>query len=256
MARGQKTEAETTSLDELGRWMWETTTLALENMRTTFRVEIQVPVDAEQFSGVSSSRRFEPAVQEIRAFRAEILYAAGRRPFFRSANGGFADSEEADTHAYHITCRDKSGGLLGCLRLARPDLLRSSAVEAHLGPKRAARLVRELGIDRTRLLEAGRLVVAADQRRQGVAAAILLTALVLGRWTGRPVIWATAGERDGQNSYFTRFGSSVLPGSSRYVPVYDDTVCVVTHDQRLLVPLIQQCIGMAELAVRGADDQF
>jgi GNAT superfamily N-acetyltransferase len=246
MANGDSNYAQEMSLEECQQWVWDAAKLALENMRTIFSVEILSPAGADKVGGVGMPRDFGPAVDELRIFRAEILYAAGRRPYFRAEGGGFGDSEEADAHAYHITCRDRGGALVGCLRLAPGDLLRSSAVEAHLGPEETERLIRELDIDRTQLLEAGRLVVAADRRRQGVAAAILLVALVLARRIGRPVIWGTSGERDGQHRYFARVGSSVLPGSSKYVPIYDDNVCVVVHDQRFLAPLIDQAIEMAE----------
>ncbi len=239
--------------DEFGRLVREVTERVLENMRTAFRAKVHVPAAAGEFGGICESHRFEAAVDEIRAFRAEELYAGGRRPFFRTTDGAFADPEEADKYAYHIVCRDERGALVGCLRLGLVDLMPCSAVEAHLGPERTAKAVRELGVDRTRILEEGRLVVAADQRRRGVAAVMLLVAHALANRLDRPIIWGTSGERDGQNSYFVRFGSSVLPGSSEYVSKYDDEVCVVVHDQRANAPQIRAATVMVDRAVFGAE---
>jgi predicted N-acetyltransferase YhbS len=192
------------------------------------------------------------AIAEIRAFRAEVYHAGGRRPSFRAPDGRFADAEDADLRAYHVTCRDDDGALVGCLRAAPAESLSSSAVEAHLGPARTALLMGELGTDRTGLLEGGRLAVTAARRLQGVAAALMLVTLALARHTGRPVIWGTAGEGEGQHRFFARFGYRVLPGSSAYAPRYGESICVVVHDQRDTAPPVTEAIQMVEQAVFGS----
>lgn len=246
--------ARTVLRDDPGSWARKIVGRTIENMRATSAMEVHAPAGSDDAGGIVESRHFESVLDEIRAFRARVLYASGRRPSFRTADGGFTDPEDADGCSYHILCRDQQGALIGYLRLGPADLLPSSSVEAHLGAERAERVVTELGLDRTRIFEAGRLVVDEDRRKQGVAVATVLLALALARRLGRPVTWATAGERDGQHRFFSRFGSDVLPGSSVYMPKYDDDVCVVVHDQRVIPARIREAIDLVEQVVLGTDD--
>jgi predicted N-acetyltransferase YhbS len=93
--------------------------------------------------------------------------------------------------------------------------------------------------------------VTATRRRHGVAAALMMVNLGLARHIGRPVVWGTAGDVQGQYRFFTRFGYRVLPGSSAYVPRYDENVCVVVHDQRAAAPQVTEAIGMVERSAFG-----
>lgn len=249
MAQEMSTGVNDMSLDQVGEWMWDTAKLAFENVPGLYRIEIYVRGGAGPFPEAMPSSRFAPAVHEIRAFRAEVFYAGGRRPGFQAPDGSFTDREAADWHSCHVVCRNAAGEVVGCLRLTPAEHAENSAVLGHLGQGWAAELRREHKIDQHRMWEAGRLAVSAGQRRQGVAAVILLAALALGRRISRPVIWATSGERDGQHRYFTRFGAWVLPESSQYVAKYEDNVCVVIHDQRRFGPLAHQAMDMAEAAI-------
>lgn len=204
---------------------------------TTLRIQISDALSAD--------------VEMIRAFRAEVYFADGGRPSFRGPDGRFADPDEADLHSYHIVCRDQNGVIAGCLRLGRADLLGFSAVRARLGPEGAAHLLGELGIGPAQLFEGAGLAVTVTRRLQGVAAALVLAALALARHVQRPVIWATAGEGEGQYRVLTGLGFRVLPGSSAYVPRYCESTCVVVHDQRSAAPPAHQAILLAEQALFG-----
>lgn len=226
------------------QWVYDTAKRTVQALGGSPRIEVRHP-------GSDSEPALLPTITAIRAFRAEVYYADGRRPSFRAPDGRFGDTDDADLRAYHVTCRDDDV-LVGCMRAAPVELLSSSPVEAHLGPRRAAELISELGMDRTGLLEAARLAVAATRRLQGIAAALMMVTLAVARHTGRPVTWGIAGEGDGQYRLCTRFGFRVLPGSSAYVPRYRDSVCVVIHDQRAVAPQVAEAIGMVQRSVFGA----
>ena len=247
-ARSQDVPGGDVLTPEAWRWVGETAERTLEALRTSLGIRVYGP-------GMGSEDGLLTAIAAVRAFRAEIYYADGRRPSFRASDGRFVDPDDTDLRAYHIVCRDGDGVLVGCLRAAPAEVLSSSPVEAHLGPDRTAELLGELGIDRTGLLEGGRLAVAAARRRHGVAAAIMMVTLALARHIGRPVIWGTAGEGAGQYKFFTRFGYRVVPGSSAYVRRYDENLCVVVHDQRAAAPPVAEAIRMVERSVFGTGSE-
>jgi GNAT superfamily N-acetyltransferase len=229
---------------ESWQWVSDTAGRTVEALGTSLFIKVYGP-------GRGTEDGLLAAIAAVRAFRAEIYYADGRRPSFRAPDGRFVDPDETDLRAYHIVCRDREGVLLGCLRAAPGESLGSSQVEAHLGPGRTAALIRELGIDRTALFEGGRLAVTATRRHRGVAAALMMVLSALALHLGRPVIWGTAGEGDGQDRFFTRFGYHVVPGSSAFVPKYDEDLCVVVLDQRDAAPQVADAIRMVERSVFG-----
>lgn len=231
--------------EESWQWVLGTARRTVQALGTSLQVGIHHP-------GSGGESGFLSAIAEIRAFRAEVYYADGRRPSFRASDGRFADPEDVDLRAYHITCRDDDGALVGCLRAVPAELLAASPVEAHLGPERAAELIAQLGTDYTGLLEGGRLAVTGTRRLQGVAAAAMMVTLALARHIEHPVTWGIAGEGEGQYRFFTRFGFRVLPGSSAYMPRYGENSCVVVHDQRTAAPQVTEAIRMVERAVFGA----
>jgi predicted GNAT family N-acyltransferase len=231
---------------ESWQWFCDTAERTVEALGTSLRIKVYRP-------GRDSEAGLLAAIAAVRAFRAEIYYAGGRRPSFRAPDGRFVDPDDADLRACHIICRDDAGVLVGCLRAAPAESLSSSMVEAHLGAGRAAELIAGLGIDRTGLLEGGRLAVTATRRHRGVAAALMMVTLALAEHIGRPVIWGTAGEGEGQDQFFTRFGYRVLPGGSAYVRKYDENLCVVVHDQRDAAPRVAEAILMVGRSVFGAD---
>jgi len=227
------------------QWVCDTAERTVEALGTSLWIKVYGPGRDEA--------GFITAIEAVRAFRAEIYYGDGRRPSFRAPDGRFVDPDDTDLRSYHIVCRDREGVLLGVIRAAPAESLSSSPVETHLGPVKTAELLAELGVDRNGLLEGGRLAVTATRRRSGVAAALMTVTLALTMHVGRPAIWGTAGEGDGQYRFFTRFGYRVVPGSSAFVPTYDENLCVVVHDQRAAAPQVTEAIAMVGRSVFGAE---
>lgn len=237
--------------DDFARWALELAKTTVENMRTLFTLKVHVPPSVPELAGAGDSADFATALEQIRAFRAEVFYDDGRRPSFRGADGVFRDVEDIDEYACHIVCRDPAGDVIGCMRVARADLLRSSAVAEHLGEERSEKEIRDLGLEKSQVMEVGRLAVASDQRRRGVARALLMTSHVLACRLGCLVMWGTAGQGDGQDKYLSKFSSGVLADSSATVAKYEDEACVVIHDHRLTLPFIHDALDLVEVEVFG-----
>jgi predicted GNAT family N-acyltransferase len=198
----------------------------------TLEIAVSLPGGRLASLGGTPARR-ATTLDQIRELRAHLLYARGRRPAFQSPTGRYVDPDPADEHAYHVVAADRSGALIGCIRLAKAELLRPSAVHAHLGD-RAARVVADVDATPSQILEAGRFTVAEDRRGQGLAAVLILACIALAQRVGRPVIWGISGTRDRQHLLFQRFGSRVLTDSTAYVSKYDDELCVGVFDRRTL----------------------
>jgi predicted N-acetyltransferase YhbS len=235
----------------LERWWLSVAKRTAENLQAKLQLEIYAsPGAGFDVPGVSqSSGSF---ITEIQQFRAEVFFAAGRRPWFRKEDGSFADTATADDHAYHIVCRDEHGALAGYLRADLADLQRRSSVAEHLGMARAAGVLHRLGVPSSQVLEMGRLAVATDSRWQGIAEALIVSAHVLACRLGCLVLWCVAAEGDGQNHYFLRYGGTALPESSAYVPRYSDRACVVIQDLRVILPRVRTAVHMIDQAVFGA----
>jgi hypothetical protein len=91
------------------RWICDTAERTVAALGNSLRIKVDRP-----------GRDSQPGLlSAIRAFRAEVYYADGRRPSFRAPDGRFADPDDADLHAHHITCHDDDGVLVGCLRARR-----------------------------------------------------------------------------------------------------------------------------------------
>lgn len=186
------------------------------------------------------------SLEEIRAFRARLLYDNGRRPAFRLPSGDYADPDPVDERAYHVVARDGRGGLVGCVRLAKVELMCPSAVEAHLGYERAARLISDLAVPRSRIVELGRLAVTKEHRGQSLTPVMLIGCVALSRHLDHQVLWGLSGTRDRQHRLFDRLGSRMVPDSTAYVPKYDDELCVHILDQRDPKPgfeALNACVG-------------
>ena len=255
MADQERTAVTEAGADDFERWALELAHSTVENMRTLFSVRVHLAASTRQLVGIGDSDDFRSVLAEIRRFRAQVYFDSGRRPDFRTADGDFEDAEQIDDFACHIVCRDPQGQIVGCLRAGRADLLLSSAVEEHLGSARTQKEIRAMGLEKAQVMELGRLAVASDQRRRGVARALLLVSHVLACRLDCLVLWGTAGQGDGQDRYLSKFSSSVLEGSSAKVSKYEDDACVVVHDHRLTLPFIQQSLDIVDRAVFGDGDR-
>jgi predicted N-acetyltransferase YhbS len=239
--------------DGLERWWLSVAERTAANLRGSLRLEIYAAPGARtDLPGVFPCT--DVFIKEVQEFRAEVFFAAGRRPSFRQEDGSFADDAATDGHAYHIVCRDEQGSLTGYLRADLSDLGPQSSVVHHLGAERTEVVLRELDVSRGQVLEMGRLAVSATSRWLGIAEALVVSTHALACRLGCVILWCTAAEGDGQKHYFVRYGATELPGSSAYVPKYSDSACVVVQDLRVTLPRIQGAVRTVDEAVFDAAD--
>lgn len=169
-------------------------------------------------------------LDELRTFRAEVLYADGRRPEFRDPHGRFIDDQEIDSGAYHLTARASvDGPLLAYARIAVPELSDGFQCRELLGPNALRAALEGFGVNGERVVEAGRLVV--KQKRQGrqLGKLFISVGLAVVRVHGAEATIGTAGVLDGQARLYQRFGFKVHPGERYYSTHYQDEICVIVH---------------------------
>ncbi|MFE6775301.1 hypothetical protein [Streptomyces sp. NPDC057702] len=166
----------------------------------------------------------------LRAFRAEMLYAAGQRPAFRDPDGSFVDPQPLDFGAWHFTAhRDPAAPPAGYIRLAPPALSDHFQSRALIGPDQFAALLPALGVPGSATFEHSRLVVAEHARGVGLGALMNACAVAAARILGAVAMVGTVGFDGGHVTLQQRFGFSVCPGTERYSPLYRDHVCVVAQ---------------------------
>ena len=102
-------------------------------------------------------------LDEIREFRARVLYDNGRRPAFRQGDGRYADSDRRDRAAHHLSAR-VAGVMAGCVRLLPVPDGDVCFTEQLVGPARFAEILSDLGVDRSQTIEGGRWVVDPTYR--------------------------------------------------------------------------------------------
>ena len=102
-------------------------------------------------------------LDEIREFRARVLYEAGRRPAFRDADGCYADRDPLDGAAHHVYAR-VAGVIVGSVRLLPVHALDLCLTEQLIGPVRFAQMLRTLNVNRVETIEGGRWVVDPAHR--------------------------------------------------------------------------------------------
>ncbi|MBL1078211.1 GNAT family N-acetyltransferase [Nocardia sp. 2] len=166
------------------------------------------------------------AVSELREFRARVAWANGERPDFRLPDGSFDDADPHDLTAHHLILRRPDGEIIGCCRYAPLEALPCSRIR-ELDPALAVRLQGELGCADSELLEGGRLLVAPEWRRHGLASDLLLAGTALARVLRRRAIWGTAGVRQGQEHIFLRLGYRCADAPLIPAPHYADDLRVI-----------------------------
>lgn len=164
-------------------------------------------------------------LDELRAFRARVLYDDGRRPCFRTPDGGFADPDPADLDAYHIVTLT-GNGFAGCVRLLPLEVARTGLCEQLLGSTRLEAVLARLGTTRAHTAETGGWVL--DRHHRSTALAFRQCALVaaLAEYLGLQMLIGANGTRDGQARALKRIaGYHAVPELHPIpVPRYDDEV--------------------------------
>ncbi|MEV0394733.1 GNAT family N-acetyltransferase [Polymorphospora rubra] len=169
-------------------------------------------------------------LQELRAFRAEVLYAGGRRPEFRNRAGEYVDAQLLDFGAYHITAHATATAPPGgYVRLVPPALTSQFQTRALLGPERFRALLDAHQASEDDVYEPSRLVVAEHARGLGLGAVLNAAALAAAQALGAAGVVAICGMDDGQHRFHQRFGYRLLPGTEHYDTHYEDHVSAMAH---------------------------
>ncbi|QLY30560.1 GNAT family N-acetyltransferase [Nocardia huaxiensis] len=179
---------------------------------------------------------FAASLRELREFRGRIAWDAGRRPDFRRPDGSFTDDDPHDLVAHHLLLRPPGGGdLIGCCRYAPLETLPCSRIR-ELDATTADSLCAELACADTDILEGGRLLVAPEWRRHGLASDLLLAGTALARVLSRRVIWGTAGVRQGQEHVFLRLGYRCADAPLIPAPHYADDLRIIVCEPHRVPP--------------------
>lgn len=173
----------------------------------------------------------EPAwLGELSEMRGRVLYADGRRPAFRQADGRFADVDPLDGFAYHLLARNPAG-LAGCIRLLPLAESPACVTERVLGPERFQELLREIGTPVVRMSEASRWAVAPGQRRSTVGMRLIAGMWLVCRHLGHRVTIGLAGRREGQDQLLIRTGARPLDSIPPFaLPQFADELQVLCFD--------------------------
>ncbi|WP_354382106.1 ThiF family adenylyltransferase [Streptomyces sp. PvR034] len=169
-------------------------------------------------------------IGRIRELRARILFDRGRRPDFRTSDGGYADDQALDFGAWHfIGRRDADGPPLGYVRLSTPETGDLFQTRAYLGAERYEDVLREYGLGVAETFEHSRLVVEHQARKLGLGVHLNAFAIGAARHLGAKAMIGTSGTADGQDRFHERFGFRPVPGTRRYVARYTEDVLIMLY---------------------------
>jgi hypothetical protein len=146
-------------------------------------------------------------IDEVRSLRGAALFENGRRPHFRTTEGGFADSDPIDLRAWHLLAY-AGDRLVGCVRVY-PLALEGPAclTELLLGEAQFSRMLRNLGRHRDNAIEIGRWVVDPALRISGSLAPGIAVQLVAGAGA---IAFALVNQSENEN------GVAIFSAGSRY----------------------------------------
>jgi len=188
------------------------------------------------------------SLNEIREFRARVLYDNGRRPRFRQADGRYTDEDRLDEAAYHLSAR-LAGALAGCVRLLPMSDHSSCLTEQLLGPSRFASMLRGLRVSRSQMIEGGRWIV--DPTRRGARLGVLLAAggVAVARALEYEVLCCPVGTARKQDRVLARLGLAAVPDIPLVaVPHLDDQLRVMHVFPSRPVPQLREL--MDAMAIR------
>lgn len=188
---------------------------------------------------------------ELCEMRGRVLYAGGRRPTFRLANGQFADPDPLDVYAYHLVAYAATESV-GCIRLVPLADTPECFSEEIVGHQLFAQALVTLQVTRPQAAECGRWLVVPEYRRVAqlginLAAGIIAT----GRQLGYKILIGPTGTRDGQADLLKRIGMQALPALLPVtVPSYDDEIQFLylnprCPDAKLEIPINQMTERLA-----------
>jgi hypothetical protein len=166
-------------------------------------------------------------LDEIREFRARVLYDNGRRPAFRQGDGRYADSDRRDRAAHHLSAR-VAGVMAGCVRLLPVPDGDVCFTEQLVGPVRFAEILSELGVDRSQTIEGGRWVVDPTHRPARLGVRLAAGGVAVARALGYRMLCCPVGTGRKQDRVLARLGWAPVPDVPLIaVPQLDDELRVM-----------------------------
>jgi len=166
-------------------------------------------------------------LDEIREFRARVLYDNGRRPAFRRGDGRYADSDRRDRSAHHLSAR-VAGVMAGCVRLLPVPDGDVCFTEQLVGPVRFAEILSELGVDRSQTIEGGRWVVDPTHRAARLGVLLVAGGVAVARALGYRMLCCPVGTGRKQDRVLARLGWAPVPDVPLIaVPQLDDELRVM-----------------------------
>lgn len=182
-------------------------------------------------------------LKNVSVLRGRVLFDNGRRPGFRTPDGGFLDPDPIDAHAFHILAYD-GARLVGCVRLYHLELKGPLCVtERILGERTFSHMLQTLGAQRTGIVEIGRWIVDPEYRVTrgdfGLSIQLVAASGALAKALGeasddlRGLVICAAGTEDRQDILLTRLGMVPVSGiGSTYCEDYKDNVRILCCSQR------------------------
>jgi N-acyl-L-homoserine lactone synthetase len=149
-------------------------------------------------------------LEEIREFRARILYDNGRRPAFRQGDGRYADNDRLDRAAHHVSAR-VAGLVVGCVRLLPVPEGDVCFTEQLVGAARFAEMLSDLGVHRSQTIEGGRWVVDPTHRASRLGVLLAAGGLAVARASGYRMLCCPVGTGRKQDRVLARLGWAPVP---------------------------------------------
>jgi N-acyl-L-homoserine lactone synthetase len=166
-------------------------------------------------------------LDEIREFRARVLYDNGRRPGFRRADGRYDDSDPLDLDAYHILAR-VSGMVVGSVRLLPMPVGNLCLTEQLIGPATFAQMLHALNVNRLQIIEGGRWVVDPAHRVGRIGVLLAAGGVALAEALKYRMLVCPAGTGHNQDRLLERLGlHAVAEQPLIAAPHLDDTLRVM-----------------------------
>ena len=168
-------------------------------------------------------------LEELQEMRGRVLYAEGRRPSFRLADGSFADANDVDLSAYHLLVRCDER-IVACARILHP-IPASSTVVSSTGPDHVGNLLHRRNVMPDDACEASRWVVEPDFRKLGLGLHVVAASWAVAQWLGVKLAFVMAGTRDRQDRMLMRMGAHAVDDLAAVrSELYDDDLRLLYFD--------------------------
>ena len=189
-------------------------------------------------------------LDEIREFRARVLYDAGRRPAFRDADGCYADRDPLDRAAYHVYAR-VAGAIVGSVRLLPVPARDLCLTEQLIGPARFAQMLRTLNVNRVETIEGGRWVVDPAHRVGRLGVLLAAAGVAVAQALGYRMLVCPVGTGRKQDRVLARLGLVTVADLPLItVPHLDDAVRVMHVFPSRVGPILRELMDSAAVELK------